>query len=321
MYVEFPQTLTISLVSPFDHSRHHLDLPRLEFISFHFTLLTCRFVYPMNAERTLLSCPGRVQDWLGAAADQIETLLQVPLPSLSGSDQAIGALRIKSENPSWAACPYNLRRTNVASDAAFPVGHQISLSVSSDRLLCADRSPSRCENCVAEKGSRCSRDLPSCTRCRKNGMSCLYMEGQPTGRRKPQGRTYERSSVRDEGLGLLADASSVAPLSEDAALLEANRPQVAQYPCPETSSLCAFEYTRPSLEHPIISPIGFPRNVSSVEKLMDPSCQTLTAKRQITSTSNFSILPHRMSRLEAALEVAEAEFSDAITNGLKSSSV
>ena len=34
----------------------------------------------MGAERDLLSYPTQVQDWLGTAADQIETLIQVPYP-------------------------------------------------------------------------------------------------------------------------------------------------------------------------------------------------------------------------------------------------
>lgn len=62
----------------------------------------------MDTDRALLSRPGRIQDLFGVAAEQIEALLQVPLPSPSGSGEAVGALRMKRENPSRGTGPYNL---------------------------------------------------------------------------------------------------------------------------------------------------------------------------------------------------------------------
>ena len=186
-------------------------------------------VHPMDQTRDRLSCPGRVQDWLGAAVGQIETLLLVPQPSLSGSDQAIGALRIKRERPSRATGPYNLRPTTAtpAFDTETPsTAHHIASSASFDfsRLLYAEKPLDRCENCVAEKGSRCSRDLPSCTRCVKIGTVCSYVEGVPAGRRKLRGRRCERTlpvrslletrpASKDPALSALETCQVVQPVS------------------------------------------------------------------------------------------------------------
>ena len=260
----------------------------------------------MDAERTFLSCPGRVQDWLGAAADQIETLLRAPMPSLSGSDEAIGAIRTKRERLSRTTCPYNLRPTGAVSGVS-PTNHQISLSVSSEWSPCTEKSSSRCENCVAEERSRCSRDLPSCTRCRKNGMFCFYMEGVPTGRRKPQERRRRRNRIEEGDPELLADALLVAPVLEDPALLETGEGPAAQYSHPETSSFCAVSGSvRQFLEYSAFSTADFPMNTSFVEKSTGPLCQIVTAKRQTTmlpGTPSFSILPHRRSKPESASEV------------------
>jgi hypothetical protein len=281
----------------------------------------------MDAERTLLSCPGRVQDWLGAAADQIETLLRAPIPSLSGSDEAIGALRIKHQRPSRITCPYNLRPTRAVS-GVFPTDHQISLSVSSEWPLFSEKSSSRCENCVAEKRSRCSRDVPSCTRCRKNGMFCFYTEGVPTGRRKPQGRRRERNRF-EGGPGLLAEAPLVAPLSGDPALLETETGEesAARYNQPATSSFCAVsESAQLSLEYPAFTPTNFPIDASFVEKSTDPLRQIVAAKRQTTmlpGTPSFSVLPHRRSKPESTSEVTGAKLRQRLSDakGLKPSLV
>ena len=272
--------------------------PHLPFLSLSHS---SRVVYPMDAERVLLSCPGRVQDWLGAAVDQIETLLHVPLPSLSGSDEAIGALRIKRKRPSRATGPYNLRSKNGGSGAS-PTTNWGSLSVSSDELLCAEKSPSRCENCVAEKGSRCSRDLPSCSRCHKNGMFCSYLEGAPAGCRKPQGRRRERSHISERGSGLPGEPLSATPVS----------------------GIPASGYPQPSLEqHLTVSPVNSPTGVSSVTALTKHQCQTAAVKRQVTmlpATPTISTPPLRTSKLEAPLEGAGAE-PDVVANGLRSSLV
>jgi hypothetical protein len=180
----------------------------------------------MDQARERLSCPGRVQDWLGAAADQIETLLLVPQPSLSGSDEAIGALRIKRERPSRMTGPYNLRPTTVTpifgtgTSSTARRGISSSVSLHFNESLYADKSFNRCENCTAEKGSRCSRDFPSCTRCARNGMVCSYTEGIPTGRRKPRGRRRKRSRrIGEEQLGLpVRSLLEVRPASENPAL-------------------------------------------------------------------------------------------------------
>lgn len=251
----------------------------------------------MDTDRVLLSCPGRIQDWLGAAAEQIEALLQAPLPSLSGSDEAIGALRIKRENLFLETGPYNLRPATSATSAA---SNQISLSVSSDGPLCTEVSPSRCENCVAEEGSRCSRDLPSCTRCRKNGFVCFYMEGVPTGRRKPQKRRPKRSPIGQGGPGLLVEPLLAAPASESPALLGTDEVLAARYHHSERLSLYASEHSQPSLQHPTISSADSPTYVGYVEK---------------------STGPHRINKLEAALDITWAESPDAVVNGLKSSLV
>ena len=217
----------------------------------------------MSTERILLSCPGRVQDWLGAAAEQIETLLQVPLPSLSGSDEAIGALRIKRERPSRTTGPYSLRPKNPVS-GAFSLANQVPPSVSSNLPLCEEKSPSRCENCVAEERSRCSRDLPSCTRCHRNGMFCFYLEGVPTGRRKPQGRTRLRSRRKGEP-GLSMECSSDVPVSDDPALLETGEVLAAQCRRPGIHPLHAVsEPVQSSLEKYSTTSIGFPTDTSCV---------------------------------------------------------
>ena len=88
------------------------------------------------------------QDWLGAAANQIESLLQVPLSPLSGSDQAIGALGIKRERPSWTTDPYGLHPTNLASGIP-PVAHWVPPSVSFNRPQYGEKSPGHRENYVA----------------------------------------------------------------------------------------------------------------------------------------------------------------------------
>ena len=80
----------------------------------------------MDAERTLPSYLGRVQGRLGAAVDQIETLLQVPTPLLSGSDQIMEALRIKRERPSRTTGPYSSGSTNLVSGTS-PVDYQVLL--------------------------------------------------------------------------------------------------------------------------------------------------------------------------------------------------
>ena len=277
----------------------------------------------MDTKRTLLSCPGRVQDWLGAATEQIETLLQVPLPSLSGSDQAIGALRIEREKPAWKTCSYNLRSSDVVS-AALPMDHQMSLSVSSGgEPLCPEKSPSRCENCVAKKGSRCSRDLPSCTRCHKSGMFCFYTEGVATCRRKLEGRR-ERSCTKEGEPDLPAEVLLVTPVPEDPALPKTDESSAARYSSPETSSLYPVsEYVQRSLEHSTIYP--FPAAVLPSEYPTDPLCQTVATNRQITGAPSFDVLPRRTNKLDATLEITGAElhpeFPDEAANGLKPSFV
>ena len=281
----------------------------------------------MDSGRTLLSCPGRVQDWLGAAADQVETLLRVPMPSLSGSDEAIGALRIKQEKSSRTTCAYDLRVTDEVS-GAFHMCH-LSPSVSSDRPLCAEKSPSRCENCVAEKGSRCSRDLPSCTRCHKNGMVCFYTQGVPTGRRKPQGRRRERSRIKEGESGLLVEDFLIAPASEDPTLLQIDEALAARCHRPELSSLCTVsKVARPSLEHLTAYLVGLSTEVSFSEKSTNPLCQTIAAKRHVTmlpALRTLNILPQGTNTLEDAPEVVGAEshpgLSNSVANALDSSLV
>ncbi|KAF9647604.1 hypothetical protein BDM02DRAFT_3270138 [Thelephora ganbajun] len=276
----------------------------------------------MDTERPPLSCPGRVQDWLGAAADQIETLLQVPLPSLSGSDQAIGALRIKRERPSHTTGPYNLQPTNLVS-GAFPVTYQLTPSVSSDWSQCGGESPSRCENCVAEKRSRCSRDLPSCTRCRKNGLLCFYLEGVPTGRRKPQGRTRQQSRVKEGASGLPVESFLAAPISKDPALLETGGALVTLHHHQDAYPLHAVsEYVQSLLEkHTTVPPVGYPRDSLPAGNLKDSQHQTVVAKRQTTmlpATPNFSILPHRTSKLETARQIARVELHSNLLGAVSS---
>lgn len=277
----------------------------------------------MDTGRTVLSCPGRVQDWLDAAADQIETLLDVPQPSLSGSDQAIGALRLEREGSSWTAGPYGLQSANPVS-GVFPVADQVPPSVSHDRPLCVEKSPSRCESCVAERG-RCSRDLPSCTRCRKNGLFCFYMEGVPTGRRKPQAKA--RDHVGEEEPGLPVGPFLVVPVLEHPAPLETDEAVAAQCHRPDTRLLQAVsQYAQPSLEK--YSTIGFPTGITSVGDLANPLDQTVVTKHQTTmlpATPTFSTLSHRASKLEIARDIARVElrsrWSDLIADGLNPSSM
>jgi hypothetical protein len=295
----------------------------LLFIPLSFPILP--LVYSMDTEHTLLSCPGRVQDWLGAAADQIETLLHVPLPSLSGSDQAIGALRLERETPSWLIGPYSLRPTNLDS-GTFPVTGQVPPSVSSDRPLCGEKSPDRCENCVAKKGSRCSRDLPSCVRCRKNGLCCFYAEDVPTGRRKPQ----ERTRVRREELGLSVGQFLVVPASKSPALLETGEAQAAQCHRPHIHLLQAVsEYTQSSSEkYPTIPLVDSSTDTPSAGNRMNSHHQTVATKRQVTmlpATPTFSTLLRRASKLEIARETAKVELRSmwpgVIADGLNPSSM
>lgn len=257
---------------------------------------------PMDAERTLLSCPGRVQNWLDAAADQIETLLQVPMPSLSGSDQAIGALRIKRERPSRTTGPYSLRPTNLVSGAS-PVIYQVPPSVSSDLSPCWEKSASRCENCITEKRSRCSRDLPSCTRCYRKGLSCCYVESVPTGRRKPQGRIHARSRIRDEEPGLPLESFSVIPISEESAIPKTDGVPNTRYHRQDTDPLHAIsEYG--------LSSLGKCQTASSVGYPMDVS---------------FGTLPRRMSEVETTCGAtrvdSQSQWSAAVANGSNASSV
>jgi len=276
----------------------------------------------MDTERTLLSCPGRVQDWLGAATDQIETLLDVPQPSLSGSDQAIGALRLKGERPSWTAGLYSSQSTDLAS-AVFLVPDQVPPSVSHNLPLCGEKSPSRCENCVAGRG-RCSRDLPSCVRCRKNGLFCSYMEGVPTGRRKPQVRTQDR--VGEEELGVPVEPFLVVPASEYPVPLEMDE-TVAQRHHPSAHLLHAVsEYALPPLEK--YPPIGFPTDLPSLGNLANSLDQTVVPKRQTTmlpAAPTFSTLSRRASKLRITRETARVELrskrSDALSGGLNPSSM
>jgi len=277
----------------------------------------------MDTERTILSCPGRIQDWLEAATDQIETLLDVPQPSLSGSDQTIGALRLEREGPSWTADPYSSQSANLAS-GVFPATDQVSPSVSHDWPLSWEKSPSRCENCVAERG-RCSRDLPSCTRCRKNGLFCFYMEGIPTGPRKPQAKT--RDHVGEEGLGLLVEPLSGAPAWEHPAPLEADEAEAARCHRPDTQLLQAVsQCAQLPLESYLA--MGFPTGNPSVGNLASPLDQAVATKRQTTmlpATPAFSTLPRRASKLEITREIARVElrskWSDAIADGLNHGSM
>jgi len=277
----------------------------------------------MDTERTVLSCPGRVQDWLDAAADQIETLLDVPQPSLSGSDQTIGALRLEREGPSWTAGPYGSQSANLTS-GVFPATDQVPPSVSHDWPLSGEKSPSRCENCVAERG-RCSRDLPSCTRCRKNGLLCFYMDGVPTGRRKPQAKT--RGHVGEEELGLPVETFSVVPTWGYPTPLETDEAVAAQCHRPDTRLLQAVsQYTQPLLDK--YPTIGFPAGTPSVGNPANPLDQAVVTKRQTTmlpATPTFSTLSRRASKLEVTREIARVElrskWSDAIADGLNPSSM
>ena len=245
----------------------------------------------MDAKRALLSCPGRVQDWLGAAAGQIENLLLVPLPSLSGSDQAIGALRIKREcRPSRTTGPYSLRPTKVAPGTS-PVIH---LSASFSGSPPAEKSLSRCENCVAEKRSRCSRDLPSCTRCLRSGMFCFYMEGPPTGRRKPQQRRHRQRRVGKGGTGLPAQSSPDVTVSilEDPTLGETDELLDTQHQ--QLSFPGSSEYTQSSVERwSNVYPTDFPMD------LVTPKTnQSFVVKRPTTAlraTSTFGTLPRKVN--------------------------
>lgn len=264
----------------------------------------------MHTERALLSCPGRVQDWLGAAADQIEALLQAPQPSLSGSDQAIGALRLEREGPFWMTGPYSSRSTNLVSNA-FSVTGQVPPSVSSDWPLCEEKSSSRCENCVAEKGSRCSRDFPSCIRCRKNGLLCFYMEGVPTGRRKPQGRTCVQDLSVGGEPGLPVEPILAAPVLESSALLGTDGTLAVQPHRPDTYLPQDFpECAQSSLEKHSTPLVGCPTDISSGRNLMNSRYQTTVTKRQITmlpATPTFSIFPPKTSKSETAREVTAVE--------------
>jgi hypothetical protein len=153
-------------------------------------------------------------------------------------------------------------------------------------------------------------------------MFCFYTEGVPTGRRKPQGKR-ERSRIREGEPDLLGEALVFPVISGDPALLGAEEGLAAQYRHPETSPPNAVsECARPSLEHPIVSPAEFPTDVSIARS------QTFAAKRQVKmlpGIPTLTILSHETNELEVALEIAEAEFhsqlSEAIANGLKSSSV
>jgi len=277
----------------------------------------------MDPERTLLSCPGRVQDWLGAAADQIESLLRVPVPSLSGSDQAIGALRIKLERPSWATGPYSSCPLDLVSSVS-SVTYQVPPSVSFDRPLCEEKSPSRCENCVAEKGSRCSRDLPSCTRCHKKELLCFYVEDVPTGRRKPQGSVARtRSRIREGEPGLPLESPLAVSASEDPAMLELREELATLYHHPDTHPPhTVSEWAQSSLEkHPAISPVGFPMGISSAKDLTSSQYQTVVMKRQVTMLSATPVpgaLPRR-SKLETAHGISSVELQsqwpDVVTDG------
>lgn len=281
-------------------------------------------IRPMDTGRTLLSCPGRIQDWLGAAVDQIESLLQVPIPSLSDSDLAIGAVRTKIERPSWTTGPHSSCPTNPVS-SAFNATYHISPSVSSGRPLCEEKSPSRCEKCVAEKGSRCSRGLPSCTRCHNKGLSCFYVEGVPTGRHKPQGRiTRARSRIRKEESGLPLESFLTVSASEDPAVLEVHEELATLYRHIHTHPLHAVsEHARSSLEeYPTISPVGPPMGTSSAGDLSSHQYQTVVANRQVTMlppTPIPSTLPRGTSKLETTCKISivesESQWPGAVADG------
>ena len=244
----------------------------------------------MDTERAPLSCPGRVQNWLGTAVDQIETLLQVSMPSLSGSDQWIGALRIERERASRKTGPYNLRPKNVLSGAS-PENGSVSLSLSPNRSLGTGKSDSRCENCVAEKGSRCSRDLPSCSRCRKSGMFCFYAEGAPTGRRKPPRRGLRRDRVEERDSQLPAESLAAAPVSEGPSILEVGGTLAAQLFRSETHPL-----------HAISESARLPEDRFAI----------------FPDTSTPDTLLWRTSKLETAREIAEwGKEQGALENALR----
>jgi len=266
-------------------------------------LLFTPIIHLMDAERTRLSCPGRVQDWLGAAAYQIETLLQVPMPSLSDSDLAIGALRIKSEPPSRTTGPYSSQPTNLVSGASL-VTYQVPPSVSSDRVVCEEKSPSRCENCVAEKRSRCSKDLPSCTRCHTNGLLCFYVEGAPGG-------TRARSRITEGEPGLPLESSLVAPASEGPVLPETGETLATRCHCPDNHSFyAASEYPLPSLEkYSTTPPVDYPTDIPSARNSTNSKFQPIVTKRitMLPATPAFSTLPYGTGKLETAREFASVE--------------
>lgn len=239
-------------------------------------------MHPMDTGRTLLSCPGRIQDWLGAAVDQVESLLQVPIPSLSGSDLAIGAARIKLERSSWTTGPYNSHPTILVS-SAFATAYQIPPSVSFDRPLCEEKSASRCENCVAE-GGQCSRVLPSCTRCH----------------------------VKEGESGLPSESPLAVSASEDPTVLETHEELAILHCRPDTHPPHAVsEYARSSLErYPTILPICPPMGTSSARGLSNSHYQTAVTKRQVTMlppTPIPSTLPHGISKLETTYETSRME--------------
>lgn len=220
------------------------------------------------------------------------------MPSLSGSDQAIGALRIKRERPSRRTGPYRSRRTNPVSDTC-----RVPPSVSSDRLLDGTKSPGRCENCVAEKRSRCSRDLPSCTRCHKKGLLCFYADGVPTGRRKLQ-KTRVRSRIREGKPGLSLESSLIVPASEDLAPLDTEEMLAARRHRPDTHSTYGIsERPLPSLDkYPATPRTGSPMDSPPARSFESSQYETIATNEWITDTS-----PHRTGKLETASGITMAE--------------
>lgn len=270
----------------------------------------------MDTERTILSCPGRVQNWLGTAADQIKTLLEVPQPSLSGSDQVVGALRLGRERPSWATGSYSSQPTDLAP-GVLPITSQIPplcliQSVLVWREIC-------CENCVAEKGSRCSRDLPSCARCRKNGLFCFYTEDIPNSRRKPEEGTRARGHTREGEPDLPGESFLVVPVLKSPALLGTDDTLAAQCRTPDARPpQTVLEYVQLPLKYPTISLVGRPTDIPSVGDLMNSQYRWAVTKRQVTmlpATPTFSVLPRRTSELEVARVELRSRWQNVAANG------